>query len=48
MRIIVDRAGHNPDIGLNMEGKAKITMQSDDQQILVKDNELLLGVLDKN
>jgi len=30
MKIIVERAGHNPDIGLNMEGKAKISMKSDD------------------
>ena len=48
MKIIVEREGHSTEIGLNMESKAKVPMKADEQQVLVRDNELLTGVLDKN
>jgi hypothetical protein len=54
MRTVVRLGGYNPDIGLNMEAKAKIGKNelpgpmSDDSMVVVKNNELVLGVLDKN
>ena len=53
MKIIVKRGGYDPDVGLNVEAKAQIGKNelpgcaADDIQVLVKDNELLLGILDK-
>jgi hypothetical protein len=54
MKIIVQLGGYNPDVGLNMESKAKVGKNelpgfaSDDIHVIVRDNELLLGVVDKN
>ena len=54
MRTVVRLGGFNPDVGLNMESKAKLGKNelpgfaSDDIQVVVRNNELVLGVLDKN
>ncbi|CAD8139664.1 unnamed protein product [Paramecium octaurelia] len=54
IKIIVGLNGYDPDIGLNLESKCKLSskelpgMASDDIQVLIKDNELLLGIVDKN
>lgn len=54
MKIIVELNGFDPNIGLNMDGKSKFTKNElpgiaiDDTQVIIKNNELLLGVVDKN
>jgi len=54
MKIIVELNGFNPNIGLNLDAKSKISKSelpgnaADDIQVIVRNNELLLGVVDKN